>query len=164
MNTYKPGTDVVMDASVGVSDALGTETSINHVEAIETVISSLDQYDNVLVKHTEAGHIWTFKYGSVEVWVQLTGTMDEDTFTVWSPVLQLPVKEEAALMRQLMDMNWLETFEARFGTFNDQVVVVTSRAVFDLSPGEIAHLITIVATIADDHDEDLQAAFPVITA
>ena len=162
MNTYEPGTDVAAVVPSETFNDIATDMSINYVEVIETVISSLDQHDHVLVSQTQEGHIWTFKYGSVDVWVQLTGTADEDTFTVWSPVLQLPVQNEATLMRQLMELNWLGTFEARFGIFNNQVVVVTSRTVFDLSPGEISHLIIIVATIADNHDEDLQAAFPAI--
>ncbi len=140
-----------------------TDTSVNYVEAIETVISSLDQYNNSLVNHTQDGYIWKFKYGSVDVWIQLTAATEEGTFTVWSPVLQLPVKDELNLMRKLMAMNWLETSEARFCTFNQQVVVVTSRTVEDLSPTEISHLITIVATIADEHDDDLQAEFPATT-
>ena len=67
-------------------------------------------------------------------------------------------------MRKLMAMNWLETFEARFAIFNQQIVVVSSRSVTDLSPTEISHLITIVATIADEYDEELQEAFQTATA
>jgi hypothetical protein len=164
MNTYESETQTAMVTPVEAANGAISDMQTNHVEAIETVISSLDQYNNVLVNHSQEGHIWKFKYGSVDVWVQLTGSTDDDTFTVWSPVLELPVQEEVALMRRLMEMNWLDTFEARFGMFNNQVVVVTSRGVFDLSPGEISHLITIVATIADDHDEELQSAFPAISA
>ena len=136
------------------------ETDINYVEAIETVISSLDQEHSGLVNQSETGHLWKFKYGSVEVLIQLTGATEEDTFTVWSPVLKLPVQNEAGLMRKLMELNWMGTFEARFGIFQDSIVVVTSRSVSDLSPGEISHLITIAATIADDYDDELIAAFP----
>lgn len=131
----------------------------SHTEAVETVISSLDQYDSALVNHTEEGYIWKFKYGSVDVLVQLTGLSDEDMFTVWSPVLQLPVSNQAQLMQKLLEMNWLATFESCFGIFNQQVVVLATRAVADLSPGEISRLITIVATIADDNDEALQGEF-----
>lgn len=138
------------------------ETSINYVEAIETVISSLDQYNNCLVNHTQDGYIWKFKYGSADVWIQLTGTTEGDTFTAWSPVLQLPVQNESELLRKLMTLNWLETLESRFSIFNQQIVVVTSRIVEDLSPAEISHLITIVATVADDHDDALQAEFPTV--
>lgn len=139
-------------------DALNT--GYNYIEVIETVISSLDQNHNSLVNRTQAGHLWKFRYGTIEVLIQLTGATDEDTFTVWSPVLKLPTQNEAGLMRKLMELNWLGTFEARFGIFQHSIVVVTSRSVADLSPGEISHLITIVATIADDYDEELQAEFP----
>lgn len=134
--------------------------TLNYTDIIETVISSLDQHNNVLVNSSEDGHIWKFKYGSVDVLIQLTGSSEDDSFTVWSPVLQLPVQNETHLMRKLLELNWLSTFEAHFSMFNQQVVAVTSRSVADLSPGEISHLITLVATIADDHDDELQAEFP----
>jgi len=70
--------------------------------------------------------VWKFRYGSVEVFVQLTGLADEDTFTVWSSVLKLPANDEVRLMRHL-EMNWSGTFEACFGIFNDQVVVLSTR-------------------------------------
>nr|WP_236619065.1 YbjN domain-containing protein [Acaryochloris sp. CCMEE 5410] len=137
--------------------------TLNYTDIIETVISSLDQHNNVLVNSSEDGHIWKFKYGSVDVFIQLTGSSEDDSFTVWSPVLQLPVQNETHLMRKLLELNWLSTFEAHFSMFNQQVVAVTSRSVADLSPGEISHLITLVATIADDHDDELQAEFPAAT-
>jgi len=149
MNTYNP----VSDPDV---------TSENHVDAIETVIASLDQYDNALVNHSDQGYIWKFKYGSVDVLVQLTGLTDDDTFTVWSPVLQLPAQDEARLMRKLLEMNWSATFEACFGIFNNQVVALSTRSVADLSPGEISRTITVVATIADENDEVLQQEFPAV--
>ena len=48
---------------------------------------------------------------------------------------------------------------SQFAVFDDQVVVVATRTVAELSPGEISRLITVVATIADDHDDALQSEF-----
>lgn len=150
-------------------DSLAAETtaadgeitsSASHTDVIETIISSLDQYHNALVNHSDEGYIWKFKYGSVDVFVQLTGDQDEDTLTVWSPVVQLPVQNETQLLRKLLEMNWLATAEAQFGIFNQQVMVLSSRSVADLSPGEISRQITMVASIADEHDEALQEEFP----
>lgn len=131
----------------------------NYVELIETVIDSLEQDDSAMVNESDAGHVWKFKYGSVEVFVQLTGETDDDLLTVWSPVMNLPAKNEPQLTRKLLEMNWLGTFEARFGIFNNQIVVLTTRTLAGISPGEISRVITIVATIADDNDESLQAEF-----
>lgn len=145
------------------SDLEMTESSpsneINVIEVIETVIDSLDQSDSAMVSQNEGGHVWKFKYGSVEVFVQLTGESDEDTFTVWSSVMNLPAQNEPQLMRKLLEMNWMTTFEACFGIFNNQIVVLSSRTVAELSPGEISRLVTVVATIADDNDEALQSEF-----
>lgn len=135
-------------------------TSVNHVEVIENVIDSLEQDDSAMVSHpTEGGYLWKFKYGSVEVFVQLTGKTDEDAITVWSAVLQLPAKDEPKLMRHLLEMNCSSTFEARFGIVDNRVVVLSTRTLAELSPGEVSRLITIVATVADNNDEALKSEF-----
>lgn len=137
-------------------DAIATN---NLLEVIETVIDSLDSDNTAMVNHDGAAHLWKFKYGTIEVFVQLTGLSDEDTLTVWSTVLKLPTKDDSKLTRQLLEQNWTNTMEARFAIVNNEVVVVTSRSLADLSPGEISRAITLVATIADDNDEPLQQEF-----
>jgi hypothetical protein len=137
------------------------ERTSSHKETIETVISSLEQNNSAMVVQTEGGYLWKFQYGSVEVFVQLSGEKDEDLLTVWSPVLKLPVKDETGLMRKLREMNWSQTLETRFGITNNQIVSLSQRTVADLSPEEISRIITLVATIADDNDESLKANFGV---
>ncbi|MBE9201244.1 MULTISPECIES: YbjN domain-containing protein [unclassified Nodularia (in: cyanobacteria)] len=138
----------------------GETVSVNHVEVIENVIDSLEQDDSAMVSHSpDDGYLWKFKYGSVEVFVKLTGTSDEDTITVWSTVLSLPAKDELNLMRHLLEMNCSKTLEARFGIIENRVVVISTRTLEELSPAEVSRLITIVATIADDNDEILQSQY-----
>lgn len=139
----------------------GEETvTANHIEVIETVIASLDQDQSAMVSRGEDGSfLWKFRYGSVEVYVQLTGVEDEDILTAWSPVLVLPAKDEPKLMRHLLEMNCGETFEACFGILGEQVVVLASRPLTDITPGEVSRIMTIVATIADDNDERLEAEY-----
>lgn len=136
-----------------------TTVTINYIEVIETVISSLQEDQSAMVSHTDEGYLWKFKYGTVEVFVQLPGTTDEDTLTVWASVLKLPVQREAELLRRLMEMNWSSTFEARFALVGNEVVVCAQRTLAELSPAEVSRNITIVATIADDNDEGLKAEF-----
>lgn len=131
----------------------------SHQEVIETVIGSMAQNGSAMVHENGPGSVWKFQYGSVEVFVQLTGETDEDLLTVWASVLKLPVQDEAGLMKKLLTMNWSETLETRFAIMNDEVVVTLQRAVADLSPGEISRAITLVATIADDNDDVLQENF-----
>lgn len=130
-------------------------------EEIENVLVGLAQDQKVMVGQSEAGRVWQFEYGSVEVFVQLTGETDEDTLTVWATVLKFPVKNENQLMRKLLEMNWLSTLESHFAITNDQVVVLSSRTLADISATEISRIITIVATIADNNDDSLQAEFGV---
>lgn len=142
-----------------VDDLIEETTANNPVEVIETVIASLAAADSAMVNHSDKGYLWKFQYGTVEVFVQLTGVADEDSLTVWSSVLKLPAKEEPQLMRKLLEMNWTNTLEARFAILDQQVIVVSTRSLADLSPGEISRAITIVATIADDNDEVLKEQF-----
>jgi hypothetical protein len=135
------------------------ESTTTHKEVIETVISSLDQEDTAMVSHTESGTLWKFQYGSVEVFVQLTGETEDDLLTVWSTVLKLPAKDEAGLMRRLLEMNWSGTFETCFSLQENKILVSAQRTVADMYPGEISRIITLVATIADNNDELLQAEF-----
>ncbi|MBN3881943.1 MAG: YbjN domain-containing protein [Nostoc sp.] len=149
-----------LTSNESINDLISETTSINHVEVIENVIDSLEQDNSAMVSHTpEGGYLWKFKYGSVQVFVQLNGTTDEDTITVWSAVLNLPAKDEPKLMRYLLELNCSSTFEARFGIIENRVVVISTRTLAELSPGEVSRLITIVATIADNNDEALQTEF-----
>lgn len=164
MTTQEPNHETLSTETLSTEEIVATElvedsTTVNHVEIIETVISSLDQENTAMVSHNEDGYMWKFKYGSVEVFVQLSGSTDDDTFAVWSSVLPLPAKNEPELMRKLLEMNWSDTFESRFAIFDSQVVVLSSRTVAELAPGEISRAITVVATIADDNDDALQAEF-----
>ncbi|WP_204104391.1 MULTISPECIES: YbjN domain-containing protein [Spirulina sp. CCY15215] len=147
-----------LEALVTDDGELDSEAT-SYKDLIETVISSLAQGDSAMVNHAQDGHLWKFQYGSVEVFVQLTGETEEDLLTVWSPVLQLPAKNELELMKKLMGMNWSGTFETCFGIFGDSIVVSSQRAIADLSATEISRTITLAATIADDNDDALQAEF-----
>src|SRR5579883_534212 len=164
MTSYQSEQKTVANESVSndelINELTQETTGVNHIEVIENVIDTLEQDDSAMVSHPpEGGYLWKFKYGSVEVFVQLTGTTDEDTLTVWSAVLKLPAKDEPRLMRKLLEMNCSSTFEARFGIIGGQVVVISIRTLAELSPSEVSRLITIVATIAYNNDEVLQAEF-----
>lgn len=148
-----------LDPTSGASGTAEGAVTLNYIEVIETVIASLQQDNSAMVSHTDAAYLWKFKYGSVEVFVQLPGTAEEDVLTVWSSILKLPVNNEAGLLRKLMEMNWSSTFEARFAISEEQVVVCARRTMAGLTPGEISRNITIVATLADDNDEALQEEF-----
>ena len=135
------------------------EDNSSHQEVIETVISSLDRENTAMVSHADEGSVWKFTYGSVEVFVQLTGESDEDLLTVWSSLLQLPANDEPGLMRRLLEMNWTGTFETCFSIYDNKVMISSQRTVADMYPGEISRLITLVANLADDNDDLLKEEF-----
>jgi hypothetical protein len=140
--------------------------SIDIVEEIEAVIASLDYDKTAMVSHGEPGHLWKFRYGSVEVMVQITGSTDDDSFTAWANVfdfgavsLDAPSSQHAKLMHKVLEMNWLGTLDAKFAISGEKLVVAVTRPIADISAGEISRGITLVATIADDNDEAFQAAY-----
>jgi Domain of unknown function (DUF1821). len=132
----------------------------NPLDDVETVISSLAEPDSAQVSHLEQGCLWRFRYGTAEVYVQMTGVTADDMFTVWSAILKLPVQNQLELYQQLLELNWATTLEARFAILDQEVVVVGTRSLLGLDPAEIARMITIVASLADLYDEELQAKFP----
>ncbi|MGK7919886.1 MAG: YbjN domain-containing protein [Trichodesmium sp.] len=162
MTTNNPETVSVDNTSAeeaSMNEVIEDETNLSYIQEIETVIAGMAEEQKVMVAQTETEHLWKFKYGSVEVYVKLTGETDDDTFTVWSYVLKLPAKNEPDLMRMLLEMNWESTMESHFAIVDNQIVIVATRTVAELSPGEISRAITIVATLADDNDEVLAANF-----
>jgi len=165
MTNSEPNLQTASAESLSSESAIASEqvekaTAVTYAEEIETVIASMAVDQKVMVGQNEAGgHLWKFKYGSVEVFVQLTGETENDTLTVWAFVLQLPAKNEAELMRKLLEMNWLSTLESHFAIVDNQVAVIATRTIAEISAGEISRAITIVATIADDNDDLLQAEF-----
>ncbi len=123
------------------------------VEMIATVISSLKE--DVVYENHDQGHTWKFNYGTIEVFVHLSGETLSDTLTVWAPVLSYPVQNEVELFRSILQKNWGDTFEARFSLWNEQIILNYMRTLEDLSPTEISRAITLVATLADEYDESL---------
>jgi hypothetical protein len=160
MTSYQMNLDATSNSEY-MNELIATNTVINHVEVIENVIDTLEQDDSAMVSQpSEGAYLWKFKYGSVEVFVQLTGSSDEDTLTVWAVVLKLPAKNEPQLMRKLLEMN-SSTFESRFGIIDNQIVVLGTRTLAELSATEVSRLITVVATVADNNDDTLQSEFGV---
>jgi Putative bacterial sensory transduction regulator len=147
-----------IDLSVPAADS--ELLDVQYIDIIQTVIGSLDPNHTAMVSAGATGRLWKFSYGSVEVFVQLTGQTDDDILTVWADVLALPVKNQGDLTQQLLQMNWDSTLEARFAITNNHVVAMSTRSVAELSPGEISRAITLVANVADANDDPLQAAFP----
>jgi ribosome biogenesis SPOUT family RNA methylase Rps3 len=147
------GTETLVDTGASIDSA----NIFNHAETIQTVISSLDTEKTAVVNKT--GDTWKFQYGTVEVIVNITGEGNSDIFTVLATVLTYPVKDEAKLMKTLLEKNAAETFEARYAIQGDRVIVIAARSIEDLSPKEIARIISVVAAIADENDEPLKAEF-----
>ena len=153
--TESPTSPVEAESSLApISDLIKPD---HIVQTIQTVIAGMYADNSALENQTE--DTWKFRYGTVEIVVNITGSEPTDTFTVFSTVLTAPFKDESKMTRWLLEKNATDTFEARYAIQNDQVLVLSSRSVEDLSPAEISRIITIVAAVADDNDEILKENF-----
>ncbi|WP_164929252.1 YbjN domain-containing protein [Gloeobacter violaceus] len=135
-----------------------------HREEVEAVIASLAMEGSVRfaqLKESDKGLMWIFKYGTVRVFVVMSGESNDDTLTVWAPVMKLPENsaKTGELYAHLLRSNWLETWEARFCLRENEVALHTMRTLDSLDPAEISRAITIVATLADEYDEPLIEQF-----
>jgi hypothetical protein len=148
-----------LERQLEATEAIDSLLDINHIDVIQTVIGSLDPDDTAMVSKNNGSRVWKFKYGSVEVFVQLTGSTDNDTLGVWAEMFTLPANPPAALLLKLLKANWLDTLEAQYAIDDNRVVVAAHRTVAELSPGEISRAITLVANIADSNDDALKAEF-----
>jgi Putative bacterial sensory transduction regulator len=149
-----------LDLPAVADDDAAQLLDVQYIDIIQTVIGSLDPNHTAMVSGNANSHLWKFSYGSVEVFVQLSGETDEDILTVWADVLTLPVKNQPDLLEKLLQLNWDRTLEARFAISDNRVVAMSTRSVAELSPGEISRAITLVADVADTNDDELKAAFP----
>jgi len=142
-----------------MAETMDELTQASFSEIIETVISTLSE-DAHQLEIAAPQKAWRFHYGTAQVYVYLTGQDEEDTLLVWSPVIDLPVRDEAGMYKFLLEKNWWnDTMEACFCLRDNQVVLVISRTLTDLDPGEVSRAITIVATLADEYDELLADKF-----
>jgi hypothetical protein len=148
-------------AQLHATESIDDLLNIDRIDVIQTVIGSLDPNDTAMVSKGKSGTVWKFTYGSVEVFVQLTGDTDDDTLTAWAEIIPLPVSDPQGLMLKLLQFNWADTLEAKYAISDNRVVVVANRTVADLSAGEISRTITLVANIADSNDDALKAEFSV---
>jgi ribosomal protein L11 len=148
---------MIQEVDVAIAASSDVSSNLDFSETIQTVIAGMDSEKTAVVNQTN--NTWKFKYGTVEIVVNITGDRPTDTFTVLSTVLSFPVKDELRLMKLLLEKNASETFESHFAIQNDQVIIIASRSVEDLSAAEISRLITIVSAIADANDETLIAEF-----
>ncbi|GAB4216993.1 MAG: hypothetical protein OHK0012_20370 [Synechococcales cyanobacterium] len=149
--------DAMLNPVVMDGFALDTDLPQSFQALIATAITTLTS-DPIYENHT-AGHTWKFTYGTVQVFVHLTGESPSDILTVWASVLPLPVKKQMELLEALLMKNWSETLEARFCLWNDQVVLNHTRSLDGLNVSEMTRAITVVATLADEYDEVLAAEF-----
>ena len=138
-------------------------TSLPYTTIIANVITPLmNEEEGVNYTAQEDGsHLWVFRVGSAPVFVHLSGVEKDDLLVVWSSVLALPSRDDAALFRELMGQNWLETEEAHYAVYDNSVVLTTVCLLEGLTTEAMSRAIVNVALLADREDDKLRERYGV---
>lgn len=102
---------------------------------------------------------WTLKRGSAAVLIMLLKRADVASLRVVSPTIVFDPARKDALFARLLELNAEGMMGCAFAIVGDKVVVVTERPIVDLSEGEVAHAIRLVAGVSDTYDDKLVAEF-----
>ena len=107
---------------------------------------------------TEEGYGWSFREGSAVIEVYIIQQGDTGYLQVLSPIMHIPQSGLLPLYRRLLELN-LQLTSAAFGIFEDVVYVFNERPLDGMDAMEGRSIITLVASYADKHDDELIAEF-----
>ncbi len=113
----------------------------------------------LLTKESADQLAWTLKRGSAAVLILLLRRADVASLRVVSPTVVFDPATKDALFSRLLELNAEGMMGCAFAVVGDKVVVVTERPVTDLSEGEVAHAIRLVAGVSDTYDDKLVAEY-----
>jgi len=131
------------------------------VALIEAVLGDLGHDPAVarIAPIDDSLHAWRIIKGSATTLVTLVNRTLFTHLRVCSVVLTLDDKvDRAALHAHLLGLN-ARLCGAAFATDDDRVLMVAERTTLDLDKSEVRELVRRVTTYADDHDDQLVAAF-----
>lgn len=107
---------------------------------------------------TETGYGWTFQRGSATIEIFISLQNNVGYFQVLAPILHLPQSGLLPLYRRMLELN-LQLTNAALGIYADTVYIFSERPLQGLDADEANQIITLVASYADDLDNQLVEEF-----
>lgn len=107
---------------------------------------------------TDTGFGWTFQRGSATIEIYISIQNSVGYLQVLSPILHLPQSGLLPLYRRLLELN-LRLTNAALGVYADTVYVFSERPLQGLDADEANQIITLVASYADELDNQLVEEF-----
>jgi len=114
---------------------------------------------SVLARASADQIAWAVKRGSAQVLVALLAQDSATALRLVAPVVVFDPAKKHELFARLLQLNAEGLASCAFGVLQDRVVVVSQLRADGLSAGEVAHLVSTVAAVADTWDDKLVAEF-----
>ncbi|MBC8100374.1 MAG: YbjN domain-containing protein [Armatimonadetes bacterium] len=130
----------------------------NHIATIENILSMLDVNPSEARAHTMESYRWAFRWGSVEVDVNIMERGSRAFFQVTAPIIYLPDSQRENLLYGILELN-LEMTSAAMGVYRDVIYVFSERPIEGMDAEEARFIITQVAHYADELDHRLVQDF-----
>jgi hypothetical protein len=126
----------------------------SYAATVEQILTTLNVDPAGARLNTAEGYGWSFRRGSAIIEVYVTEQNARGYFQVLSPILHLPTTGLLPLYRRLLELN-LQLTNASLGVHNDVVFVFNERILEGLDAVEADFIIQMVASYADDLDNQL---------
>jgi hypothetical protein len=121
---------------------------------VEQILTALNIDPAAARLNTAQGYGWSFRRGSAIIEVYVSEQEGRGYFQVLAPILHLPASGLLPLYRRLLELN-LQLTNASLGVYYDVVYVFNERILDGLDAVEANHIIQMVASYADDLDNQL---------
>ncbi len=130
----------------------------HHANTVEDILEAVGVDPIQARLSTEQGFGWNFRRGSAIIEIYVSEQDGRGYLQVLSPIFHLPSTGLLPLYRKLLELN-LQLTNASLGVYYDVVYVFNERPLEGLDPGETNNIITLVASYADDLDNQLVSEF-----
>lgn len=130
------------------------KTLETYAGTVEQILAALNIDPATARLNTAQGYGWSFRRGSAIIEVYVSEVEGRGYFQVLSPILHLPATGLLPLFRRLLELN-LQLTNASLGVHYDVVYVFNERTLEGLDAIEANHIIQMVASYADDLDNQL---------
>jgi hypothetical protein len=130
----------------------------NSAAVVERILYSVGVDPAAARLGVQDGYGWGFRRGSATIEIYLTQRENVGYLQVLAPILHLPATGLLALYRHLLELN-LQLTDAALGVYLDVVYVFSERPLAGLDTDEANQMINLVASYADELDDQLFSEF-----
>ena len=136
----------------------GGDNLEKYAATVEQILQAIGVNPQAARLPTDQGYGWNFRRGSAVIEVYVSAQEGRGYLQVLSPILHLPQTGLIQLYRRLLELN-LQLTNAALGVYLDVVYVFNERPLEGMDSVEANAIITMVASYADELDNQLVNEF-----